>query len=328
MSLYKLNFTVADKIIDRYAQLLQDLPNLPLYDKYGYSDMGGYDVIDISNSLALMAAYRVRTTDLIDEKKLEDFKKMANEDGVAILQYFKHFIPDNEKYELNQLDKSSPDFLINSIKIKSDFHESDVWKKSLNTETPESFLEFCIQVKRNEPNRYWHIIFRRLNVECDTSEIYDRIYYEFKVESEKSLQKINNPVNRTSEITKDEKPLIETKTIEHSANLYKTDLMNLLFVGLFILCLFNILIRHIFFIFLLCFNVFLTIFSLRQKLFTTRIMKFNLAMNIVIVVVLLIGLLNPTMGQYATIFCLILQTFDLVRHFIIKHLLKTKSTNA
>lgn len=322
MSLYKLNFSIADKIIDRYAHLLQDLPNQYLYDKYGYSDMGGYDVIDISNSLALMAAYRVSTTGRIDEKKLEDYKRMANEDGVAILQYFSHFIPDNEKYELNQLDKSSPDFLLNSIRIQSDFQESDLWKKSLSIETPESFLKFCIQVKENEPDRYWHIVFSRLKVECDTSEKYDRIYYEFKAEEEKTLQKNNKPVESSSEITKEEKPVLENKKVENPVNRYKTDLLNLLFVGLFILCLFNLLIRNIFFSLLLCFNMFLIIFSWKQKLYTTRFMKFKLTMNIVMVVVLLIGLLNPTMGLYATIFCLSLQTFDLIRHFVITHLLK------
>lgn len=322
MSLYKLNFSVADKIIDRYAQLLQDLPNRHLHDKYGYSDMSGYDVFDISNSLSLMAAFRVRTTDRIDEKKLEDFKKMANEDGIAILQYFSHFIPDNEKYKLNQLDRSSPDFLINSIRFQSDFQESDLWKKSLNTETPDSFLKFCIQVKENEPDQYWHIVFRRLKVECDTSEKYDRIYYEFKVEEEKLLQKTNDPVESLPEIKKEEKPVLEDEKVESPSNRYKTDLLNLIFVGLFILCLFNRYFRNILFILLLCFNVFLIIFSWRQKLYTSRIMKFKLAMNVVMVIVLLIGLLNPTTSLYTTILCLGLQIFDLIRHFVITHLLK------
>ena len=70
MSLSKLNFSIADKVTDLYANHLQNIPNRHPYDKFGYSDMKGYDVIDIINSLALMAAYRVYVTSNIDNEKL------------------------------------------------------------------------------------------------------------------------------------------------------------------------------------------------------------------------------------------------------------------
>ena len=302
MSLYKLNFKIADNIIERYSQLLKDLPNRHHYDKYGYSDLKGYDVNDISNSLALMTAYRVSNTNIIDEY-----------------------------YELNKLDKSSPDFLINSIGIQSDFKESEVWKNSLMKETPESFLKFCIYIKKNESHRYWCLVFERLKIECDTSEEYDRIYSEVKNEKQRALQEIKEQNKKAIEIIKEEKEEIyEEKGDTHAKQSffysYKTDLLNFLVVSIFVLCLFNIIVRNIFFIFLLCFNVFMIISSWREKLFTTPIMKYNLIKDIVMSTVLLIGLLSYTIGFYATIFCLGLQIFDFIKHFITTHFREQSST--
>lgn len=109
---------------------------------------------------------------------------------------------------------------------------------------------------------------------------------------------------------------------------YKTDLFNLFFVGVFALCFISVIVSRICFAFLLCINVFMIFYSWKEKLHTTGIMKFNLLKNIVIAIILLIGLFSPTYRLYVVVFCLALQAFDLIRHFINAHLRKKGSTNA
>lgn len=118
-----------------------------------------------------------------------------------------------------------------------------------------------------------------------------------------------------------EKEVLPEERVESSNNAYTTDLMNLIFIAIFVLSLYYLVVRNIFFAFLFCFNVFLIVFSWKEKLYTTLHMKINLAKNIVMAVVLLIGLLNQALGFYVTIFCLGLQMLESIRHFIKAHLL-------
>lgn len=136
------------------------------------------------------------------------------------------------------------------------------------------------------------------------------------------LYQVRNILKGERQVVIEEKEIALEEKVENSTNTYQTDLLNLLFIGIFVLSLYYVIVRNIFFVFLLCFNVFLIIFSLREKLYTTVIMKISLAKNIVLAVVLLIGLLNQTLGLYATVFCLGLQIIDFIRHFITAHLLE------
>ncbi|MBL7914576.1 MAG: hypothetical protein JNL49_05970 [Bacteroidia bacterium] len=110
--------------------------------------------------------------------------------------------------------------------------------------------------------------------------------------------------------------------------LEKVDLMNLIFIGLFIACFYNNIVRNVFFIFLLCFSIFLILFLLREKMYTTRIMLFNLSINIITVTVLLIGLLNSTLAFQATVFCFGIHIFHFIRQFITSHIIIKKNDSA
>lgn len=100
MPVTQMSYTTADKIIAIYSNLLMDLDKLGRYEKYSYSDLQGYDLIDISNALKLTAAYRVFIATDINDRKLEEFKKYADEDGSGLLQFFFHFYPDEVTGEL------------------------------------------------------------------------------------------------------------------------------------------------------------------------------------------------------------------------------------
>ncbi len=109
---------------------------------------------------------------------------------------------------------------------------------------------------------------------------------------------------------------------------YGTDIFSLIFISLFILCIYNTTGRNIVFILLLLFSLFLVIFSLRQKLYTTTVMKINLAKDIFMIIALTVGLANKETGLYVSILCLALYTIEFIRSFIVSHIIGKNSTNA
>ncbi len=294
-----------------------------MYDKYSYSDMQGYDIIDIVNALFLTTAYRVFKQNDIDENKIEEFEKYAEQDGIAFYSYFMHFVPDNEKLALDKLDKSSSNYIHDALNLHSDFQDSEAWKLAGEMESAASFLNFCLQIK-GEP-KYWEKVYKRLNLECETNDKYDNIYYEFRKE-----QPQYPPILLTSpkENIKIKKVKKEKKTSRPTIfSLYKTEILNLIFIAFFAFSIQVIFIRYIFFIFLLIFSVFLIIFSFREKLTTTKIAKFNLVKDILISIILLIGLIFQSIGVYSAIIGLALTIIEFVRSFIQKYISQKISTD-
>jgi hypothetical protein len=334
MGLNKINFSVAEKIIDRYIQLLENLPNQLPFDKYGYGAMGGYDLQDIANALCLMTAYRVKNAYNFDRINLEKFKKLAQEDAVARLQYFSHFIPDNEKAELDKLDKLSPDFLRNSIIVQSDIREGEAWKNLMKNETTQSFLNYCIYIKERDINRYWHLVFQRLKIQCDDSKEYDRIYYEFNSEKDTSGNQVKEP---------DLKPKPSRKQSVHPAvgsnisvkqipnriiyDPIKTALFHLFFIGILLWSVSNITVRVISFWFIILFCLFLIAFSIKERLTKTMFQKYKLGMDVFIVIILVIGLWHPEIGFYAAIFTFSLQVIGLLELLFKKYFSANKASH-
>jgi hypothetical protein len=84
---------------------------------------------------------------------------------------------------MDKLDKTSPDFVSNALRIQSDFQESDGWESVMNSETASSFLEFCIGIKGDA--NYWEKVFERLKLGWETDDGYEKINYEIKKEQAK-----------------------------------------------------------------------------------------------------------------------------------------------
>lgn len=103
---------------------------------------------------------------------------------------------------------------------------------------------------------------------------------------------------------------------------YGGDIFSLIFISLFVLCIYSTTSRNIVFTILLLFSLFLVIFSIRQKLYTTTIMKINLVKDAVMLIVLIIGLLSKQSGLYVSIICLVLYSIDFVKNFIVTHIIR------
>ena len=73
---------------------------------------------------------------------------------------------------------------------------------------------------------------------------------------------------------------------------YGADIFSLIFISLFVLCIYNTTSRVIIFSILLLLSLITVSFSLRHKLYTTATMKINLAKDIAMLVALIIGLLT------------------------------------
>jgi hypothetical protein len=103
---------------------------------------------------------------------------------------------------------------------------------------------------------------------------------------------------------------------------FGTDIFNLIFVTLFTWCLFYTTAKQVIFIILLILNLIFLFFSFKEKLYSTKTMKLNMAKNGLMVCLLALGLFNSTIGFYVAYLCLLLGLFELMRHFIIAHVVK------
>lgn len=102
---------------------------------------------------------------------------------------------------------------------------------------------------------------------------------------------------------------------------YSGDIFSLIFISLFIVCVYSATSRNIIFTILLLFSLFLVVFSIKQKLYTTTIMRINLAKDFVILIALIVGLLSKESGFYVSIICLALYSIDFIRKFIVTHII-------
>jgi hypothetical protein len=170
----KMSYGTAHKIIDIYSELLMNLSKLEKYEKYAYSDLKGYDLIDISNALKLTAAFRLYNIYELNDKEIEKLKWYAQEDSSGLLQFFFHFFPDNVASELKKLDHNNEMAILDSIKLTKD-SQSEIQQLFNKEETPDSFLNYCISVGRFDPN-YWGKIYERIGIRWETNDNKDLIY--------------------------------------------------------------------------------------------------------------------------------------------------------
>lgn len=103
---------------------------------------------------------------------------------------------------------------------------------------------------------------------------------------------------------------------------YGGGIFSLIFISLFVLCIYSTTSRNIVFTILFLFVLFLIIFSLRQKLYTTTIMKINLAKDVVMMIALIVGLLNKESGFYISVICLGLYSLDFIRNFVVTYIIR------
>lgn len=103
---------------------------------------------------------------------------------------------------------------------------------------------------------------------------------------------------------------------------YGGDVFSLIFISLFVLCIYSITSRTIVFSIFLLFSLFLIKFAIREKLYATTAMKLNIAKDIVMMIALIVGLLNEGSGLYVSVVCLGLYSLDFLRNFAVKHIIR------
>jgi hypothetical protein len=176
MSLTSISYKEANKIIRLYSDILSNSLNLARLEKFRFSELKGYDIYDIDNSLKICSAFRTFKTSVFDVNSVEKLKKDASIDGGAVMSFFSLFAPD---YIVQQLKKLNPDDIYarsEAHKIEGNILESDLWKTFSKTESHGSFLDYCISIEKTDIE-YWEKVYSRLGITCDDRDEYDEIYF-------------------------------------------------------------------------------------------------------------------------------------------------------
>jgi len=167
----EMSYNLADKIITLYSNLLMNLDKLKLHEKYPYSALNGYDIIDISNAVKLNIAYRVFIS---DDKKPNNVAEYTEASSVALLGYLDLFYPDNIATEFNAIYGDDIQAFSKKYELTKDILK-DIETQLYDEETPKSFLEYCISTGKSDPD-YWKKIYDRIGITWDSSDDYDKIY--------------------------------------------------------------------------------------------------------------------------------------------------------
>lgn len=157
-----MSISIANEIVNIYADCLGTLQYLTPPKKLGYSCLRGYDIYDLDHALKLCTADRVFQHDLNNVENLGVMKKFADEDDSALLLFFFHFYPDEVVEKLKEIDKNDKYFMVEAIRIQKDSQEplkSEFQKR----ETVKSFLNFCLYQKSLETD-YWKEIYSRIGI--------------------------------------------------------------------------------------------------------------------------------------------------------------------
>lgn len=192
MPIPKMSYNTADKIILIYADLLMNNSRLGQFEKYSYSNLDGYDLIDISNALKLTTAYRVYTTEYIDDRKLDEFNRYADEDGASLTQFFFFFYPEEVVFELKKLDPNDKKSLIESIKLTEN-SQSELKLLYDKEETVKSFLDYCLHIGNLNPN-FWELIYNRIGITWETNNEND--YINFLIKYGNGFSSIDNGLTK------------------------------------------------------------------------------------------------------------------------------------
>jgi hypothetical protein len=212
MPLKKMSYNAANKIFDLYCDRLINLDKLGRYKKYAYSDLNGYDVIDISNAMKLLAANRVYNTYILDDNKKAEFKKYASEDDSGLTSFFFHFFPDDVANKLRRINPDDEKGIIEYIHLRSNAMNSEMYHLLSKEETAESFLNYCIHIGRSDPN-FWGKVYARIGISWETNDDKDPIYVLIKhgVNYEAKEKQIEVEPESNS----------ESKPLEKSKNVFK-----------------------------------------------------------------------------------------------------------
>lgn len=205
MPLKRMSYNTAEKVVDIYAGLLENLTSLPKYQRYGYSSMQGFDIVDISNALKIIIAYdyfNLSKNDKVGTERVEKYVMTASSSMAGNDLYI---YPDGIAKQLEQIDNSNEqEAFLEWCKLTQPNEDYPWIKMKANLETPDSFFRYCLHIGNNDPD-YWEKVYERIGISWETNDPKDKIYimvenkdifarrfnYEGKV-----TEKISEPVDK------------------------------------------------------------------------------------------------------------------------------------
>lgn len=180
MPLKQMSYDTADNIINLYSKLLMDQDKLKGLEKYGYSAMKGYDIVDVSNAINLMVAYKFFNEGRDNKERINDIKEYIFKAGGAISVYSFNFFPDEVAHDLRQIDTSNlKESTLERIRVTQgeEYYE---WNELIKAkETPNSFFSYCEFIGNKDPD-FWEKVYSRLGIAWESNNSEDKIYFIIK----------------------------------------------------------------------------------------------------------------------------------------------------
>lgn len=159
MSLNGMMLQEAQGIIDLFTKLLINRSGENRY-YFGYSELKGYDILDVENAVKLLTAYHCFITEELDKEKLKELENNAINDNAAIMNFCSALIPDQILSQLNQYNYKSSEYIAKECEL---VNHLDNLKMLGERETIDSFLQYCIRIKKNH-SEYWPKVYYRLGL--------------------------------------------------------------------------------------------------------------------------------------------------------------------
>lgn len=174
MSLKKMSYNTAQKIVDIYSNLLVNKGKFSDFAVWGYSDLKGYTIFDVDNALKIIIAYSAFNLREDDRGGLAKLKEYCSHASTATFAFFEAFVPDEIIPDIEKLDPSDKTSIIKFIDLKGYFEDNELYKIYKHKETHESFLNFCLLIKKRDEN-YWEKIYERIELVWDARDQNDPI---------------------------------------------------------------------------------------------------------------------------------------------------------
>ena len=175
MPLKKMSYHTAERIVDIFSGLLVNLEKLPKYERYSYSSLQGFDIVDVNNALKLIIAYDYFH---LADREVEGAKRLQNYVDAAASGLAGHpmyFYPDGIAKQLEQIDVADEKEAFRQWADLTANYEDHAWHKlSMEEETITSFFRFCQHIGREIPG-YWNLIYKRIGITWEPKDENDPI---------------------------------------------------------------------------------------------------------------------------------------------------------
>lgn len=169
MALTKMSLETAEEIISLYTDLCSKEAPSNKYKVFKYSDLKGFDIIDINNAFKISSAYQVFDLGSENIDKIKEFIKSA-EMVVGGFSFF--FAPDEVAKKIIELDKKNKDATKEYLLLRRLLPKRDIE----DLESIESFFNYCISIDRQNEN-FWELVFNRLRIQFDDINTNDSITF-------------------------------------------------------------------------------------------------------------------------------------------------------